>query len=145
MELILNAAWLIIAVVSYVLLIRRNASRSLEPAHSPGGFRSIVALSCALAVLFPVISLSDDLQEMQAAVVEVLSSRPVIKKFGVNDPLNPRKKIHQGSFIASPFVTDVGWVTLGGIAIQPTLDWVPSPHLNLLSRAPPSLLAIQTS
>src|ERR1700692_3014277 len=125
MELILNAAWLIIAVVSYVLLIRRNASRSLEHAHSPGGFRSIVALSCALAVLFPIISLSDDLQEMQAAVVEVLSSRPVLKKFGVNYPLNPRKKIPQGSFIVSPFVTDVGWVTLGGIAIQLTFDCVP--------------------
>src|SRR3984893_12705435 len=104
MELITNAVWLILAVVSYVLLIRRNASRRLEPAHSLGGFRSIVALSCALAILFPIISLSDDLQEMQAAVVEVSSSRPVLKKFGINDPLNPRKKIHQGSFIVSPFV-----------------------------------------
>jgi hypothetical protein len=145
MEFLTNAAWLIIAVASYVLLIRRIASRSLEHAHGPGGFRSIVALSCALAILFPIISLSDDLQEMQAAVVEVLPSCLIIKKFVVNDPLNPPKRLHQVSSIISPFVMAVGWVSLGGIATQQTVHSIRGPHLSPLCRAPPSLLAIQTS
>lgn len=144
MELILNAVWLVIAVASYVLYFRL-ARRGPERDRGPSPFCSMVALSCALAILFPVISLSDDLQEMQAAVVEVSPSRLVIKKYGMNDPSNLRKKLHQVFSIVSPFVMDVRWVNLGGIATRQPSIAIPRPHLTVLCRAPPSFVALQTS
>jgi hypothetical protein len=138
MEVILNAAWLIIAVASYGFLASHLANRGPEYVRGIGRFRSIIALGCALALLFPVISLSDDLQEMQAAVAEVPTSRGLIKKFRVYDPSNPQNQPHHVSFIIPSFITGIVWVSLRGVAPQQTTNSVPCLNLTTPCRAPPS-------
>lgn len=64
MELVLNVVWLAIAVTA--LVYNRNSSR-----------RAMLAVICVLALLFPIISISDDLNpqalnEFAAAVVEII-------------------------------------------------------------------------
>jgi hypothetical protein len=138
MEIILNAVWLVIAVASYVLLVRHFANRSPEFGHCEGQFRSIIALSCVLAILFPIISLSDDLQEMQASVAEVPPSGVLIKKFGVNNPSNLGKKSHHVSFIVSSFMAGMLWLNLRKVATLHAVDAVPLLPLTTPSRAPPT-------
>jgi hypothetical protein len=80
MELILNAAWLIIAVVS------SRSSYSAVQVQPGTCITQVDSVHCCVELCFsnslPDCFLSDDLQEMQTAVVEVLSSRPVIKNSG---------------------------------------------------------------
>jgi hypothetical protein len=65
MELLLNLAWLALALLAFTVFLRRKA-----PAwHSRGSHRtSLLALACVLMLLFPVISVSDDLHPTQAVL-----------------------------------------------------------------------------
>jgi hypothetical protein len=70
MELLLNLTWLILALPAWWLW--RSSSRA------PSRFSSIqclLALGCALVVLFPVISATDDLHVMRAEIEESPSSK----------------------------------------------------------------------
>ena len=66
MELLLNLVWLVIAAGAIVLWIRQR--RRGAAAGTACVFLEAVALSCALAVLFPAISATDDLHAAQLAV-----------------------------------------------------------------------------
>jgi len=73
MELFLNLCWLSLLVPACLLWRQRNASPSLNgraksPAPSPLVF--LCVLGCALVLLFPVISASDDLHAMRAEMEE---------------------------------------------------------------------------
>jgi hypothetical protein len=67
MELLLNLAWLLLAIPAYWLW------RNSRPANRRHGFSSLqclLALGCALVLLFPVISATDDLHAMRAEIEE---------------------------------------------------------------------------
>jgi hypothetical protein len=65
MELLLNLAWLLVATGAIVLWLRQ---RGLSPSGRRGLLLQSVALGCALVVLFPAISATDDLHAAQLAV-----------------------------------------------------------------------------
>lgn len=71
MELILNLGWLLLAVAGCHLWWPRQRRAGAESARR---FSGLVALGCALVVLFPVISVTDDLHAEQA-VMEDSSAR----------------------------------------------------------------------
>ncbi|MGO9269427.1 MAG: hypothetical protein ACLQOO_04075 [Terriglobia bacterium] len=71
MELILNLGWLLLAVACYHFWWPR---RRRSGAGTTRGFRGLLALGCALVVLFPIISVTDDLHAEQA-VMEDSSAR----------------------------------------------------------------------
>jgi lysylphosphatidylglycerol synthetase-like protein (DUF2156 family) len=145
MELALNLAWFIIAVASYALLVRHLANLGAGHACGPSRCHCIVALSCVLAILFPVISLTDDLHEMQAAVEEPSSSCVVMKRCGVNHPLAPISSSHQLPYIVSSTRTDVSWVVFGNIVIQRMAHPSLGLSLTTFGRAPPSFVIAQIS
>jgi hypothetical protein len=65
MELLLNLAWILLALPAYWLWRdSRTASRRFRPSHC------LLALACTLVVLFPVISATDDLHAMRAEMEE---------------------------------------------------------------------------
>jgi hypothetical protein len=66
METILNLAWLAITVAAIWLWRFRWAVSRRNPRHSTG--METVAMVCVLALLFPVISLTDDLHPETVAV-----------------------------------------------------------------------------
>lgn len=67
MELLLNLAWLLLALPAYWLWRDCRASQSRKRFSSR---QCLLALGCALVVLFPVISATDDLHALCAAVEE---------------------------------------------------------------------------
>lgn len=76
MELLLNLAWLLVAIVAVTLWLSQSRRR-------PSGIISLclqsVALLCALAVLFPPISATDDLHATQLAVEASDVARKVLR------------------------------------------------------------------
>jgi hypothetical protein len=73
MEVFLNSIWLVLAISAFLFW---QAEREPERREHNGRFR-FLALACALVLLFPVISLTDDLHAEQAAMED--SSRSVMK------------------------------------------------------------------
>ena len=64
MELLLNLAWLLLVLPGYWLWRRSAQKRGIS------SLQCLLALSCALVVLFPVISATDDLHAMRAEMEE---------------------------------------------------------------------------
>jgi len=67
MELLLNLAWLLLAVPAYWLW---RGSRNARAQHAVSSLHCIVALGCLLFMLFPVISATDDLAAMRTEMEE---------------------------------------------------------------------------
>jgi hypothetical protein len=81
MELLLNLAWLLLVVPAYWLWRR---SRIAGGRFSSGPVQCFLALGCAVVLLFPVISATDDLRAMRAELEESPVSKRSIRQ-AVND------------------------------------------------------------
>jgi hypothetical protein len=77
MELALNLAWVCVAVVGIGLLCRNLSRAAACPERDAGNWRKILAMGCALIILFFVISMTDDLHDQEIMVEENKSSRMV--------------------------------------------------------------------
>ncbi len=67
MELALNVLWVLLGLVAALFRWRCHSARARKYQALPA---SILALGCALALLFPIISVSDDLNAEQPAMEE---------------------------------------------------------------------------
>ena len=76
MEVLLNTIWLLVAIGAFLFWRPEKYTRTPTARDHKKSF-GILALACALVLLFPVISLTDDLHAEQAAMED--SSRSVIK------------------------------------------------------------------
>jgi hypothetical protein len=74
MELLLNLAWMLLALPAYWLW---RQDRSARAARRVSSLQCLLALGCVLVLLFPVISASDDLHVMRAEMEESTSKRTV--------------------------------------------------------------------
>jgi hypothetical protein len=63
MELLLNLAWLLLALPAYWLW---RGSRTAHASRKFTSLQCLLALGCMLVVLFPVVSATDDLRAMRA-------------------------------------------------------------------------------
>ncbi|HEV2468567.1 MAG TPA: hypothetical protein VGS78_05190 [Candidatus Sulfotelmatobacter sp.] len=77
MELLLNLAWLLLAVPAYWLWRDGRATDSRVRFSSR---QCLLALGCALVVLFPVVSATDDLHALCAAVEESPISKRTVRQ-----------------------------------------------------------------
>ena len=66
MEVLLNLAWLLVAISAGILWLHQRGR--IASTGRSGLLLQSVALACALAVLFPAISATDDLHATQLAV-----------------------------------------------------------------------------
>jgi len=78
MELLLNLLWLMLALPA--VLVWRRQSASSRSAWSPCPSRSFVLLGCVLALLFPIVSATDDLHPMRAEIEESGPSKRLVKQ-----------------------------------------------------------------
>jgi hypothetical protein len=76
MEVLLNTIWLVVALGAF-LIWRPEKFQGRPAGRGHGRSLAILALATALVVLFPVISLTDDLHAGQTAMED--SSRSVMK------------------------------------------------------------------
>ena len=72
MELLLNLAWLLLALPAFWLW---RAARTTPAARKFTAFQCLLALGCLLVLLFPVISATDDLRAMRAEMEESPTSK----------------------------------------------------------------------
>lgn len=74
MELLLNLAWLLLALPAYWLW--RRCARKVT------SVQCLLALACALVLLFPVISASDDLHAMRAEMEDSSINKRTVRPAG---------------------------------------------------------------
>lgn len=70
MELALNLIWVCVALLGCALLAGNLSLASGSPAGGPSNRQKIIAMSCALIILFFVISMTDDLHDQEIFVEE---------------------------------------------------------------------------
>jgi len=144
-ELALNLTWAIIAATSYALLFRRLANRGARGGRGVSRVQCIVALTCILAILFPVISLTDDLHEMQATAEEASLSGAVIKRCAPSLSSTPAQTSHSIVFIFASYATKARWVVFGIVADQQIRRATPALLPSASGRAPPIFVTPQFS
>jgi hypothetical protein len=77
MELLLNLAWVLLALPGYWLWRQGAGARQSRLVSS---LQFLLALGCALVLLFPVISASDDLHAMRAEMEESSPSKRAVRQ-----------------------------------------------------------------
>jgi hypothetical protein len=77
MELLLNLAWLLLALPAYYLWRGRGSTHTGRKFTS---LQCLFALGCLLVVLFPVVSATDDLRAMRAEMEESPCSKRTIRQ-----------------------------------------------------------------
>jgi len=136
MELLLNLAWLLLALPAYWLW--RDRRSSVTHRFSPWQF--LLALGCMLVVLFPVISSTDDLCAMRAEFEEAPAGKHSIRQHS-NDRLSASKWQPQPALASTSsvsFAGDQGWHHI------PTLHPCSlAAHVHLRpARAPPRVVLV---
>ena len=79
MELLLNLAWMLLALPACWLWRRDAGSRA---ARGVNALQCVLALGCVLVLLFPVISASDDLHAMRAEMEDSSISKRTVRQAG---------------------------------------------------------------
>jgi hypothetical protein len=113
MEILLNSLWLLVAMGAFLFWQAEGEEGTVRRREHNRRFR-LLALACALILLFPVISLTDDLHAEQAAMED--SSRAVMKA----------RNLAQACLRASrsPFVAGVTPASFSAAALHLFLDTV---------------------
>lgn len=135
MELVLNLLWVLLAIVSFIAWRK----------HAYAGPRtkmltSLLALGCVLVLMFPVISVTDDLHYSELAAEDAASSRKVLQALHIEKATTQAVHLDTSALVAVP--------------VHPPLSRVlelviPNNHtgssillsLTLPDRAPPVLFA----
>ncbi len=77
MELLLNLAWLLLLLPAYWVWRRGARARA---AHRVTALQCLLALGCAVVLLFPVISATDDLHAMRAEMEESATNKRAVRQ-----------------------------------------------------------------
>ena len=135
MELILNLGWLLLAAACFHFWWPRKRRFGGQRNRSLRGF---LALGCALVVLFPIISVTDDLHEEQA-VMEDSSARLTKRWAGSHGSASAEQHFFTPpSRVSSrlPFVADLARVS--GWLCEPETSSRLEDYLSpVFGRAPP--------
>jgi hypothetical protein len=137
MELLLNLAWMLLAVPAYWLW-RRGAGARL--ARRVSALQCLLALSCVVVLLFPVISATDDLHAMRTEMEESSSSKRAVRQAGgdkhsswVSRLQGPPALVAGGAWLPGPEAGFLEVVDARLCVLARPCDW----HAG---RAPPSSL-----
>jgi len=137
MELLLNLAWLLLALPAYWLWRRSTAHRVGQNFRA---MQCLLALGCALVVLFPVVSVTDDLRAMRTEMEESPATKRNIRlvgidRAGVGKWQNPAIVVGGAiSFAAN----DEKWLKAGHARLSTPV----SPAIERVSRGPPALFLL---
>jgi len=104
MELLLNLAWVLLALPAWWLW--RQSARQRR-----GGFSAcqcLFALGCLVVLLFPVISASDDLSAMRAEMEENASGMTSVRSAENDKPAPVLKHVDAAAVIAAQIVYSSG-------------------------------------
>ena len=83
MELLLNLAWLLLALPAYWLWRRGTGARN---ARRLTALQFLLTLVCALVLLFPVISATDDVHAMRSEIEDSAVGERAVRPTGSDKP-----------------------------------------------------------
>ena len=132
MELLLNLAWVLLALPAFWLW---HDSRHAPTGRRCTALQCLLALGCALVILFPVISATDDLRAMRTEMEESPASKRSIRHAGT-DKTPGWKSQNPPALISArcPLVMDdIVWLQLAA----PPLSPLAAPANDPAARAPP--------
>jgi len=132
MELLLNLAWLLLALPACWLW---RGSRAASAGRRFTSLQCLFALACVLVILFPVVSATDDLRAMRNEMEESPASKRSIRQVS-NDKLSAWKWQSPPALaanVAPLTANNEGWHQLP----SPNLSMPAAPVLRRASRAPP--------
>src|ERR1700745_2041022 len=140
MELTLNLVWVcvaIAAILAQILTLTASGARLRRPA---GYVRKLMAMGCALVILFFVISMTDDLHNQQVLVEDRKSAR--IAAATTANPASLRHLLtHLLLFSAPPTLRSSAPAVRREIENTKFLPIAEVAHENLCGRAPPPFLS----
>lgn len=131
MELLLNLAWLLLALPAIWLW---RASRP-APAAKFKSLQCLLALACMLVILFPVVSATDDLHAMRAEMEESPAGKRTVRQ--ANNDKTPTWKGQTPPALVSPTRLFIATIETWRPFVAPHLLLAASPAVELASRAPP--------
>ncbi len=141
MELALNSFWFVLALCGFALWLARIQRRRSPAPRALRPFWMLVAMACALTVLFPVISLTDDLHE-QEAVAEDSSARLATKRSATTGASVRSHKLSSPPALKPHLsVSPVVHALFDRVPPEEVLFPRPTFLRSLGSRAPPALFA----
>lgn len=131
MELLLNLAWLLLAVPAWWLW------RGSRNAHQFSSLQCVLTLGCVLVMLFPVVSATDDLRAMRAELEEPQSSKRVVR-VAANDraSLAHSRPLSPPALLATPLSFTLK-AEGGSLALGTSLALPAAPTALPPGRAPP--------
>jgi len=132
MELLLNLAWLLLALPAFWLW---RGSRTASLGRKFTALQCLLALGCMLVILFPVVSATDDLRAMRNEMEESPASKRTIRQ-ATNDKTSALKWQNPPALIAT-----AGFLIVSEQSSRPLLVHelrVPAaPSILFAARAPP--------
>ena len=132
MELLLNLAWMLLALPAYWLWRdSRTASRKFRPSHS------LLALACMLVILFPVISATDDLHAMRAEMEESPNGKRGACQAGSDRSSTPKSSTQPALNVGSISFSAGDWAWYDMPAVRVSRGTIPL--AIRATRAPPDL------
>jgi hypothetical protein len=136
MELLLNLAWLLLAVPAYWLW---RGSRRTHVRQRRATLECLLSLACVLVILFPVVSATDDLHAMRAEMEE---SAPGER--GVRQTSGDRSTLWHNRLQNPPALQATMLLftpSLDGVVLapEPSLHLPNAPLIVRSARAPPSM------
>lgn len=134
MELLLNLAWLLLALPAVWLW---RSSKTAPLGRRFNALQCLVALGCMLVILFPVVSATDDLRVMRSEMEESPASKRTLRAAS-NDKTSSSKWQSPPALLAasrSLIVSDRGSHPLPVAGLMAPV----SPVIERATRAPPVL------
>ena len=132
MELLLNLGWLLLAVPA--LWLWRESSR-MPSRRGFSALQVVFCLGCALVILFPVVSATDDLRAMRAEMEETPISKRSVGQSNGERVSAARSQVQPAIVFAAytPVTLKRGWVLI----VSHPISIPASPTVIRAGRAPP--------
>jgi len=124
MELLLNLAWLFLALPAYWVWRDSTGAPARRKVTS---LQCLFALGCMLVVLFPVVSATDDLHAMRAEMEESPSSKRALRQANSDKP-----PVWMGQ--TAPALTATAGCLFGNDE-----SWLQQPTVHLFTTATPAI------
>ena len=132
MELLLNLAWILLALPAYWLW---RSSRTASVGCKFSSLQCLLALGCTLVILFPVISATDDLRAMRAEMEESPASKRTIRQASNDKTAAWKLQTPPALAVTASWLTvsDEAWRQMSA----PCVSAPAAPAIERTGRAPP--------
>jgi hypothetical protein len=135
MELLLNLAWLLLALPAYWLWQRSFDARAQGRL---GSLKCLLSLACLLVLLFPVISATDDLHAMRAEMEESSPGKRGVRQAAAADKASVWHSRWQTLPAVVAASASLGLIGTARQILLPVSRLLPvAPPILRASRAPP--------